>query len=136
MSFSEAFLLPTNTTSPFSTIGSHVDYLMQAVAPGPAVKSALENVQSSNLCYGVFMNLAVNDQERQQSIVRILRQKLERFEPRLGRVKKITMKEDKAGNLVEFDIDAEVIIDGAMTELNLETCLSLLDQKIEENSKI
>lgn len=133
MSFARTFLSDRLTGADSEGIGLHVEQLMQAVAPEWHVPETLPHVRASNLCFGVPMNWALNDADRQQQVCRTLRYKLGQFEPRISQVHEVQMQEDEAGNMVSFVIRADAKIADGEEGIELETRLSLFDQQVEED---
>ena len=131
MGFCDVFFESKLSARDDASIGLQVGFLMQAIAPEPDVPEALTNVRSSNLCFGVPMNWALNDADRQRQVCQSLRHKLEDFEPRLVSIRQIDVHEDEIGNLVEFTVRANARIRSAQEEIELETRLSLFDQQVE-----
>jgi len=131
MGFSDAFLQNRMPAGDDTGIGLQVGLLMQSVAPEPAVPEVLTHVRASNLCFGVPMNWALNDADRQRELCQTLRRKLQDFEPRLLLIRQIEIHEDEVSNLVEFTIRADARIQDAEAEIELETRLSLFDQKVQ-----
>lgn len=134
MSFARTFLTEHLSSSDQDGIGLHLEQLLEAVAPEWPVPDSLPHVRASNLCYGVPMNWALNDADRQQQVCRTLRRKLDQFEPRLLSVQQVSMQEDEAGNIVSFVIRAEVRIGDTDEGIELQTRLSLFDQQVEGDS--
>jgi predicted component of type VI protein secretion system len=134
MSFARTFLNDRLNSSDPEGIGLHVEQLMQAVAPEWSVPETLPHVRASNLCFGVPMNWALNDADRQQQVCRTLRYKLGQFEPRFSQVHEIKMQEDEAGNMGSFVIRADARMGDGEEGSELETRLSLFDQQVEEDS--
>lgn len=131
MGFSDVFLKSRMPVGDDSGIGLQVGLLMQAVAPEPDVPEALTHVRASNLCFGVPMNWALNDADRQHQVCQNLRHKLEDFEPRLVLIREIEVHEDEVKNLVHFTVRADARIHSVDAEIELETRLSLFDQQVE-----
>lgn len=134
MSFARTFLRERLTGADSEGIGLNVEQLMEAVAPEWQVPETLAHVRASNLCFGVPMNWALNDADRQQQVCRTLRYKLDQFEPRISQVHDLQMQEDEAGNMVSFVIRADAKMADGEEGIELETRLSLFDQQVEEDS--
>ena len=130
MTFSDAFLSEHDERSIDARIADNVDVLMQSVAPELVVPPELNNTKASSLCFGIPMNWALNDADRQAQVRRTLKDRLERFEPRLGQVRNVGMAEDAMENLVQFTISAQLAADIGADEVELQTRLSLFDQKV------
>lgn len=134
MGFADAFLSGRGDRDVEDKIATHVNFLLQAITPEPQVPEAFEKVRSSNFCYGVPMNWALKNADRQATVRRALRDRLVRFEPRLKRIRSIEMTEDEVGNLVDFVICAEIEQEDGAQEIEIETRVSLFDQQIEKAS--
>lgn len=128
MSFASAFLGKKERQTIETEIAEHVDVMMQSVAPEPKIDEALENVRSSSLCFGIPMNWALNDADRQAQVSREMRDRLRRFEPRLEIVREVEMSEDENDNSVNF------VVRGNLRQGNsieVSTQISLFDQMVK-----
>lgn len=128
MSFASAFLGKKERQTIETEIAEHVDVMMQSVAPEPKIDEALENVRSSSLCFGIPMNWALNDADRQSQVSREMRDRLRRFEPRLEIVREVEMSEDDTNNSVNF------VVLGNLRQGNsieVSTQISLFDQMVK-----
>lgn len=128
MSFASAFLGKKERQTIETEIAEHVDVMMQSVAPEPKIDEALENVRSSSLCFGIPMNWALNDADRQAQVSREMRDRLRRFEPRLEIVREVEMSEDDTDNSVNF------VVRGNLRQGNsieVSTQISLFDQMVK-----
>ena len=135
MSFADAFLTNRRNESVEDRVAEHVDRLMQSVAPETAVSSELPNVQASNLCFGIPMNWALNDANRQAQVRRMLKDRLQRFEPRLQQIRGVEMSEDAGENLVEFSVAARLADGTQFTDIELQTSVSLFDQQVASGDR-
>lgn len=128
MSFASAFLGKDEQQSIEAQIEAHVDVLMQSVAPEPKVDDGFENVLSSSLCFGIPMNWALNDADRQAQVSRAMRDRLRRFEPRLDIVREVEISEDENDNSVNFVVRGN-LRQGNSVEVS--THISLFDQMVK-----
>lgn len=128
MSFASAFLGTPADQGVEERVAAHVDVLLQSVAPEHVVGPQLPNVRASNLCFGVPMNWALGDGQRNLQVRGTLRDRMEKFEPRLALLSDISLQEDDAENAVTFYI-AGAVRDGARTDkVEIVTRLSRMDQ--------
>lgn len=134
MSFASAFLGASEDGSNETRIASNVQTLLQAIAPECNVGRSLENVLSSNLCFGVPMNWALGDGQNSVQMRGMLRERLNRFEPRLSVLSEIDVHEDTDQNTVTFYIAGGVQSTAGTEAVEIETTLSRMDQYTEEES--
>jgi predicted component of type VI protein secretion system len=134
MSFATAFLAARADEHTEAKIATNVQTLLQSISPEFEVDRALQNVHASNLCYGVPMTWALGDGENSAQMRGMLRERLNRFEPRLSVLSEIELREDTDLNTVTFFI-AGGMKNKAVTEaVEIETTLSRMDQYAQEAS--
>ncbi|GHB50181.1 hypothetical protein GCM10007094_44320 [Pseudovibrio japonicus] len=134
MRFRKAFLQPDTDETIESHVAFHVEHLLQSVSPEVSPSPLLENVASSNLCFGVPMNWALQDAVRDKRIRIELRERLSRFETRLSGISEINLAEDRNNNQVKFVISASCLTNDVWQAVELQTTLSRMDQFSEEGA--
>lgn len=134
MSFATAFLDAREDANSEALIASNVQTLLQAIAPEYEVERGLENVLSSNLCFGVPMNWALGEGQNSAQMRGMLRERLNRFEPRLSVLSEIDVHEDSDQNTVTFYIAGGVQGLSGTESVEIATKLSRMDQYAEEES--
>lgn len=132
MSFASAFLGASESESHEDRIGANVQTLLQAISPEWVVGPELVNVRSSNLCFGVPMNWALNDAKNSKHMRATLRERLNRFEPRFSLLTEIEVEEDQQQNAVTFSVVGAVRQNGRNEPIEIQTMLSRMDQYVEE----
>lgn len=132
MSFASAFLGISEDCSVEELVAIQVETLLQSVAPEHLVGPQLPNVQSSNLCFGVPMNWAMGDGQRNVQVRGTLRDRMEKFEPRLALMSEISLQENETENAVTFLIVGAVRDHGRTEKVEIYTKLSRMDQYGEE----
>lgn len=132
MSFASAFLGINEDCSLDELVAIQVENLLQSVAPEHAVGPQLPNVQSSNLCFGVPMNWALGDGQRNVQVRGTLRDRMEKFEPRLALMSEISLQENEAENAVTFFIAGAIRDHGRTEKVEIFTTLSRMDQYGDE----
>lgn len=132
MSFATAFLGASENQSHEDRICANVQTLLQAISPEWVVGPELLNVRSSNFCYGVPMNWALNDPQNSKQMRAVLRERLNRFEPRFSVLTEIDVEEDQQHNVVTFSIVGAVRENGRSEPIEIQTKLSRMDQYAEE----
>ncbi|MEM9549668.1 MAG: GPW/gp25 family protein [Pseudomonadota bacterium] len=128
MSFASAFLGASEDATLDDSVGEVVETLLKAVSPDCVVGPQLPNVRASNLCFGVPMNWAIGGGQRKAQIRGALRERLERFEPRLELLSEIELQENPSDNAVTFYIAGAVRQQGQSDRFEIETKLSRMDQ--------
>ena len=128
MSFRSAFLGARDDQSLDESIGAQVETLLKSISPECNTSGRLPHVQASNLCFGVPMNWALGDGQRNAQVRGTLRERLERFEPRLALLSEIELREDASENAISFYIAGGVRKEGNTDRIEIETTLSRLDQ--------
>ena len=128
MSFASAFLGANAEEGLDESIGAHVETLLKAISPEWDAGPGLPNVRASNLCYGVPMNWALGDGHRMSQVRGALRERLERFEPRLELLSEIELEEDVSENAVTFFVAGSARSGSVTDRVEIETKLSRLDQ--------
>lgn len=132
MSFATAFLGAGESESYEDRISANVQTLLQAISPEWVVGPELVNVQSSNLCCGVPMNWALNDPQNSKQMRAMLRERLNRFEPRFTVLTEIDVQEDVQKNVVTFSIVGAVLENGQNQLIEILTKMSRMDQYAKE----
>lgn len=128
MSFGSAFLERAGDQRIEECVGFHVETMLQSIAPEPIVGPALPHVRLSNLCFGVPMDWALDEGQRNLHVRRMLRDRLEKFEPRLALMTDIFLQEDTAKNAVTFYIAGAVRSQSGTDRVEIYTTLSRMDQ--------
>lgn len=131
MSFASAFLNMPDDQSIEVRVGRHVETLLQSVAPEQVVGPELPHVRVSNLCFGVPMDWALGEGQRNTQVRSMLRDRLEKFEPRLALMSEISLQEDTTENSVTFYIAGAVRIQGGTDKVEIVKTLSRMDQYAE-----
>ncbi|TQF00102.1 MAG: hypothetical protein FKY71_05180 [Spiribacter salinus] len=131
MSFASAFLNMPDDQSIEVRVGRHVETLLQSVAPEQVVGPELPHVRVSNLCFGVPMDWALGEGQRNTQVRSMLRDRLEKFEPRLALMSEISLQEDTAENSVTFYIAGAVRTQGGTDKVEIVKTLSRMDQYAE-----
>ncbi|WP_293450664.1 hypothetical protein [Planktotalea sp.] len=134
MGFATAFLGARAQETPEAKIATNVQTLLQSISPEFEVERALHNVHASNLCYGVPMTWALGDGESSGQMRGMLRERLNRFEPRLSVLSEIELHEDTDLNTVTFFIAGGMKNNSGTEAVEIETTLSRMDQYVEEAS--
>ncbi|MGJ8603703.1 MAG: hypothetical protein ACSHXH_06205 [Marivita sp.] len=128
MSFASAFLNMPEDQTIEEQVGLHVETLLQSVAPEQVVGPELRHVRLSNLCFGVPMDWALGEGQRNMQVRSMLRDRLEKFEPRLALMSEISLQEDPTENAVTFYIAGAVRVAGKTDKVEIVKKLSRMDQ--------
>jgi predicted component of type VI protein secretion system len=134
MSFATAFLGAREDDSSEMKIATNVQTILQSISPEWEVDRELINVHSSNLCYGFPMAWVLGDGENSAQMRSMLRERLQRFEPRLSMLSEIDLREDTDLNTFTFFIRGNVKKGTGNEAIEIETALSRMDQYAEELS--
>lgn len=134
MSFATAFLGAREDDSSEMKIATNVQTILQSICPEWEVDRELINVHSSNLCYGFPMAWVLGDGENSTQMRSVLRERLQRFEPRLSTLSEIDLREDTDLNTFTFFITGNVKKDTGNEAIEIETAISRMDQYAEEVS--
>lgn len=132
MSFASAFLDQPDDLALESRVGQHVETLLQSIAPEQVVGPEFPHVRVSNLCFGVPMDWALGEGRRNTQIRSMLRDRLEKFEPRLALMSEISLQEDATENSVTFYIAGAVRGQSGTERVEIVKTLSRMDQYTEE----
>lgn len=132
MSFATAFLKQPLDQSIEDQIGQNVETLLQSVAPEFVVGPQFPNVQLSNLCFGVPMDWALGHGQRNSQVRSTLRERLEKFEPRLALMSEISLQDNTQENAVTFVIQGAVRKQTGLEQVEVVKTLSRMDQSLEE----
>ena len=128
MSFASAFLDLPDDLSVEDRVGFHVETLLQSIAPEQVVGPELSHVRLSNLCFGVPMDWALGEWQRNTQVRSMLRDRLEKFEPRLALMSEISLQEDTTENSVTFYIAGAVRSQSGTDRVEIIKTLSRMDQ--------
>lgn len=131
MSFASAFLGARDKEDSSARVEANLETLLQAISPEWVVGPELENVQASNLCFGVPMNWALAEGRDSRQMRSTLRDRLNSFEPRLVSLSEIDVQEDTQQNTVTFYVAGAVRADGSTRLIEIEKKLSRMDQNVE-----
>lgn len=131
MSFASAFLDMPDDVGLEDQVGFHVETLLQSIAPEQVVGPEFPHVRLSNLCFGVPMDWALGEGQRNTQVRSMLRDRLEKFEPRLTLMSEISLQEDATGNSVTFYIAGAVRSQSGTDKVEIVTTLSRMDQYTE-----
>lgn len=134
MSFASAFLDMPDDQSLEDRVGYHVEILLQSIAPEQVVGPELPNVRLSNLCFGVPMDWALGEGQRNTQVRSMLRDRLEKFEPRLALMSEISLQEDTTENSVTFYIAGAVRSQSGTDKVEIIKTLSRMDQYVDGGS--
>ena len=131
MSFASAFLNRPDDQSIEDRVGFHIETLLQSSAPEQVVGPELPHVRLSNLCFGVPMDWALGEGQRNTQVRSMLRDRLEKFEPRLALMSEISLQEDTTENAVTFYSSGAVRSQGGTDKVEIVKTLSRMDQYAE-----
>lgn len=134
MSFATAFLGIQETDKDETYVSKTIENLLNSVSPEFDVPDALVNVLSSNLCYGVPMRWMLGNGAQCKRSLRLLRDNLCNFEPRLSTVSGIKIVKDEATNSMTFVVAVTTKVGARSEEVEIITRLSQLDQHVNNKS--
>ena len=132
MSFASAFLNQSAGQSIEDQIGLQVETLLHSIAPEYVVGPEFPHVQLSNLCFGVPMDWALGEGQRNTQVRSMLRDRLEKFEPRLALMSEISLQDKAEENAVTFFIAGAARSQAGMDQVEIIKTLSRMDQYKEE----
>ncbi|MDX8349809.1 hypothetical protein SLH49_17625 [Cognatiyoonia sp. IB215446] len=131
MSFASAFLGLRENDTTEKRIAATVESVLQSISPECDVPDGLQNVRSSNLCYGVPMQWALGDGAQSKRTRGVLRERLTTFEPRLNTLSEIDVVENDQENSVTFVVVGTSQVGSDTEAVDIEKRLSRMDQHVD-----
>lgn len=131
MSFASAFLGLRRNDTTEKRIAATVESVLQSISPECNVPDGLQNVRSSNLCYGVPMQWALGDGAQSKRTRGVLRERLTTFEPRLNTLSEIDVVENEQENCVTFVVAGTSHVGSDTEVVDIQKRLSRMDQQVD-----
>lgn len=130
MSFASAFLDEHEDAPTEDKIAASVEVILRSISPECNIPASLRETRSSNLCFGVPMQWALGDGIDSKQVRSGLRERLNKFEPRLVSLQGIDITEDEENNSVTFHFTGVAQSAEGQESVEIGTCLSRLDQHV------
>lgn len=132
MSFASAFLNQPSDQTIEEQVGFQIEVLLLASSPECKVGPELPCVSSSNLCFGIPMDWALNEGQRNKRVKNTVRARILKFEPRFAATEEISITDNVEDNAVEFTITGNVHEHAHLSYVEISKTLSRMDQSEDE----
>jgi type VI secretion system lysozyme-like protein len=105
--------------------------LLSCEAPLRPIAKQYREVAHSNMCFGLDNFQSASGHMDSESFARQMGYWIKLFEPRLQNIKVEVHPRDEKHNQITFSIQAELVSEGEMHELNFNSKMNLSSQKTE-----
>jgi type VI secretion system lysozyme-like protein len=135
MSFWQTFIHGSESPRSAPDLLAAIEYQMAALlsceAPLRSVAKQYREVRQSNMCFGLDNFQSASGHMDSESFARQMGYWIKLFEPRLKNVKVEVHPRDEKRNQIAFSVQAELVSEGEVHELNFNSKMNLSSQKAE-----
>jgi len=135
MIFWQAFMRDAETPSSAPDLIAAIEYQLAALlsceAPLRHIAKQYKEVRQSNMCFGLDNFQSASGHMDSESFARQMGYWIKLFEPRLKNIKVAVQPRDEKRNQIGFSVQAELVSEGEVHELNFNSKMNLSSQKAE-----